>query len=179
MINAMDSSYTTAPAVIRMFPDYADTVLWLGGPIDYPLTGLSEALIAELKAWERSFYDSPNRRHAGASRGLEEKFIRTGVALAKKLTTELGSGFIIEYDAAAALKEPTRYQCPGSAANPHAAVACGLLVARRRREDAELAESARDGQLYACAPRSGAVFDPGGVLAERRHRHKPARPRKK
>lgn len=43
---------------VRMFPDYADTVLWFEGPVDYDLTGLTPDLLHDLTAWEQSYYDS-------------------------------------------------------------------------------------------------------------------------
>src|SRR5699024_821144 len=48
-------------ATIRMFPDYADTVLWFGdGPVEYSDTGLTAALIDALQRWEQTFYESRN-----------------------------------------------------------------------------------------------------------------------
>lgn len=38
------------PRTIRMFPDYAGTVLWISMPIDCEDTGLSGGLVAELQA---------------------------------------------------------------------------------------------------------------------------------
>lgn len=157
----------TGPKILRMFPDYADTVLWINDPIDYVHTGLSTALIEELNSWEQSFYDSLNRNYEFASRGLEEKHTRAGIALAQKVASEIGSDFIVEYDAAASLSEPTHYQCPGTASNKHAAASFQKLFKDVRREEKRMAKIMKNGPLYAYAPLSGQVFDPSGVLEGR------------
>ncbi|PQZ92136.1 hypothetical protein CQ018_11450 [Arthrobacter sp. MYb227] len=155
------------PHVLRMFPDYADTVLWISEPINYSQTGLSASLIEELMAWEQLFYDSLNRDHEFASRGLEDRFTRAGITLAKKIASEIGSDFIVQYDAAASLNEPIHYQCPGTASNKQAAASFQDLFTEVRREEKRMAKLIKHGSLYALAPLSGQVFDPSGVLKGR------------
>lgn len=159
------------PEIIRMFPDYADTVLWLDGPIDYEGTGLSTGLIAELQAWEKLFYDSLNRNYAFRSRGLEAKFTREGIHLAELISTEIGSGHIIEYLGAQSLNHPVLFQCPGTAANPAAAECFDDLVEDKLRSARDMQEILKDGPLYAYAPLSDSVFDPRGITGTSgRHR---------
>lgn len=171
----------TGAKILRMFPDYADTVLWINEPIDYSLTGMSAALIDELTAWEQSFYESLNRDYAFISRGLEEKFARSGVALAKKVASEIGSDFVVEYYGAVMLNEPTHYQCPGTASNKHASASFQKLFKDVRREEKRMAKLIKNGPLYAFAPLSGQVFDPSGVLEGRGKllAGKPRRPQKR
>ena len=155
------------PKIVRMFPDYADTVLWINEPIDYSRTCLSDALIEELNAWEQLFYDSLNRDYAFDSPGLEDQFTRAGISLAKKVASEIGSDFIVEYAGAASLNEPLHYSCPGTASNKQAAASFQKLFSDVRREERRMAKLITRGPLYAFAPLSGQVFDPGGVLAGR------------
>lgn len=151
------------PEIIRMFPDYADTVLWLDGPIDYGDTGLSTGLIVELQAWEQLFYDSLNRNYDFRSRGLEARFTREGIHLAELISTEIGSGHIIEYLGAQSLNHPVLFQCPGTAANPAAATCFDDLVEAKLRAARDMQEILKDEPLYAYAPLSESVFDPHGI----------------
>lgn len=153
----------TKPELIRMFPDYADTVLWIDGPVDYQDTGLSIGLIEELRTWEQLFYDSINRTHSFISRGLSERFARKGIALAKRVCSEIGSQFVIEYGGAALLGHSVHFRCPGTASNTVAAACFESLAEAKRTAAREMREVLKDGPGYAVAPQSGAVFDPQGT----------------
>ena len=155
-----------------MFPDYADTVIWVDGPVDYAETGLGAGLVEDLRAWEQSYYDGLNRNYAFRSRGLELKFIQEGVRLAKLVSSEIGSGHIVEYLGAKSLDHPELFQCRGTAANPTAAKCFDDLVEAKLRSAREMREMLKDGPFYAYAPLSGAVFDPQGVLEEPRKSRK-------
>ncbi len=147
-----------------MFPDYADTVLWVDGPVDYSETGLSAGLVDGLRAWEQSYYDGLNRDYAFRSRELELEFVQAGIHLAKLVSSEIGSRHVIEYLDAKLLKHPVFFQCPGTASNPAAAKCFDDLVEAKRQLARDLREMLKDGPYYAYAPLSGAVFDPQGVL---------------
>lgn len=41
---------------MRIYPDYAGTVLWFHEPIPYANSGLSAGLVARMKDWEESYY---------------------------------------------------------------------------------------------------------------------------
>ncbi len=47
------SEYETR--VVRIFPDYATTVIWFFFPVDYDRAGLDSELITAMSAWERSY----------------------------------------------------------------------------------------------------------------------------
>ncbi len=151
------------PEIIRMFPDYADTVLWVDGPVDYADTGLSTELVEDLQAWEQSYYDGLNRDYDFRSRGLELKFILEGVRLAKLVSAEIGSGHLVEYLGAKSLNRPALVRCPGTASNPVAAKCFDDLVEAKLQSAQDMREMLKDGPYYAYAPLSGAVFDPQGV----------------
>lgn len=42
---------------VRMFPDWAATVLWFNGPVDYEGSGRSTPQVRGLETWERTYYD--------------------------------------------------------------------------------------------------------------------------
>ena len=162
-----------------MFPDYADTVLWLGDPIDYADTGLSFALVEALQAWEQLYYDSLDGDYAFRSRGIEEKFTIEGIRLAELVSAEIGVGHIVEYDGAALIKHPVLYQCPGTASNPAAAKCFDDLVEAKLQSDLEMKEMLKEGPYYVYSPLSGAVFDPQGVLEGRSKSRKRKNKRRK
>ena len=147
-----------------MFPEYAGTVLWVDGPVDYSATRLSAELVEELQAWEQSYYDGLNRKHAFRSRGLDLKFAQEGVRLAKLVSSEIGSRHIIEYLGARRLDLPVLFKCPGTAANPAAARCFDDLMEAKLQSAQDMREMLKDGPYYAHAPLGGAVFDPQGVL---------------
>ncbi|MCU1479853.1 MAG: hypothetical protein JWQ19_639 [Subtercola sp.] len=45
--------------VVRVFPDYAETVLWFApGPVSYEESHLTDTLVAEMIEWEAAYYAS-------------------------------------------------------------------------------------------------------------------------
>ena len=150
-----------------MFPDYADSVLWVDGPVDYSETGLSAGLVEGLRAWEQSYYDALNGDYAFRSQDLEDKFTLEGIRLARLVSTEIGSGHVVEYTGAALLKHAVLFRSPGNASNPAAARCFDDLVEAKLRVAREMQEALKEGPFYAYAPLSGTEFDPQGVLEGR------------
>lgn len=92
----MNSSQEAAPSTVRLFPDYADTVLWFNEPIDYDTAKLSGTLTRELSQWERSYYDGLNRDYEWKSAVLARRFGAEGERMAQRVADELGDRFEIE-----------------------------------------------------------------------------------
>lgn len=44
------------PILVRLFSDYADSVIWAPYAIEYTDLGLDPELIAELQAWDAAYY---------------------------------------------------------------------------------------------------------------------------
>ena len=82
--------------VVRMFPDYADTVLWFDGPVDYAECGLSERLIRDLERWEQGYYDALVDLEWRTPE-LAAQFTKNGVRLAQQVARELGEDFEVEF----------------------------------------------------------------------------------
>jgi hypothetical protein len=151
--------------VVRMFPDYADTVLWFAGPVDYTECGLSERLIQDLTRWELAYCDALVDQEWRTPE-LAAQFTKDGVRLAQQVARELGESFEVEfrsYENGAGVRR-FRGKGPGS---PTATAAFGQRAAEMRDGRAQLARmkaedeaSGASGGWFAYAPKSGAVFRP-------------------
>ena len=150
----------TSTHVIRMFPDYADTVLWFDGPIHYCDSALSTPLVARLRDWERSFYDSLDRDHEFRSRARPRDFTLEGKALAGLVAAELGPGFAIEFRGQDSVAQPDMFRSEHSALNPAAATCLARIAQSALAAHCELEAAARSGPLLAQAPLSGTVSKP-------------------
>jgi hypothetical protein len=139
--------------VVRVFPDYADTVLWFApGPVSYEDACVSRALAADMAAWEARYYrildDDCSIRPT-----VREPFEAEGRALARRLSAELGDAFAVECVGDSGGHLLLRGDGPGT--NPRA------VAAFRRMADDELAVHARiqhamrDGEAFrwVAAPR--------------------------
>lgn len=107
-----------ATTVVRLFPDHARSVLWFSGPVPYEATQLDERLVADLRAWEISFYAGRTRDLAWSSPRLAVQFDVTGVRLARRLADAIGDDFEVEYFAGESRR---RVRGAGPALNPAAA----------------------------------------------------------
>lgn len=156
----MPSSPRSEHPLIRMFPDYAESVLWFGGPIPYPDTGLSSGLVEDLNAWEQRYYDALTQDFDWVSPDLAGQFTAAGNALAQRLADELGEDFVIEFRSYEPNTAAHRFSGSGAALNRQAASTMGALLAERAAE-LEFMERARtrgSGPWQAYAPMSKTTF---------------------
>ena len=161
--SAEDASLRT----IRMFPDYADTVLWISMPIDYEDTGLSEWLVAELEAWEQSYYDLLDSDFEWVTATAERTYTEEGVRLARFVAAEVGPQFVVEFSSYEVSAETVHMRSEHSAENPKAEAAFTRLFDEEEAEKREAEERRRNnpgGSWIAYAPLSGTVFDPNQGL---------------
>ena len=120
--------------VVRMFPDYAGTVLWYGGgPVDYEDAHLPAGLVADLEAWEALYYAGLDEAMEWRSRDLERAYAAQGAELARRVAEALGSAFVIKGDGGKACSD-------GPPTSPEAAAAFTALA---DEEEAEYNERAR------------------------------------
>ncbi len=83
--------------VVRMFPDYAGTVLWYGGgPVDYEDARLPAGLVADLEAWDAAYDGGLDGEMEWRSRDLEKAHAARGAELARRVAEALGSAFVIQ-----------------------------------------------------------------------------------
>ena len=83
--------------VVRLFPDYAGSVLWFPHPVDYALTRLDGGLVTDLIRWEIDYYDGLDADCRWRTPAHATAFTADGVALALRLALQLGSGFDVEF----------------------------------------------------------------------------------
>lgn len=155
-----------APIRIRIFPDYAHTVLWLFGPVNYTDAVLSPGLSADMAAWEATYCDSLDGNESWKSRSGAAQFTATGKSLAERLAAELGKDFDVEFHSYEPGSRRELFHTGAAAGNPAAAAAFHGIVAVEREERERLAAlSAEAGTgWFAYAPQSGTVFDPNNIL---------------
>lgn len=148
-------------SVVRLFPDYANTVLWfVVGPVRYSECALSLTLVQELQDWEQSYYVGLTPEFAWRSPEQAEKFVAEGERLAQLVAHELGSEFEIEFG-------ERRFHSRSAAGNPNAATAFRDLDTRYRAERERVDRQSRDTPAgdrvagwYAQIPGGGQVFLP-------------------
>lgn len=113
----------TASSVVRLFPDYAGTVLWVPHPVAYDSTALDAGLVTDLIRWEIEYYDALDADFAWRSPAVASAFTAAGVGLALRLAVQLGSGFDIEFASYEAGVATRRFRSDFAADNPRAAAA--------------------------------------------------------
>ncbi|WP_342025035.1 hypothetical protein AAE021_07740 [Arthrobacter citreus] len=149
------------PSVIRLFPGWANSPVWIpGGPVDLEDSLLTRELIEDLLAWETRYYDSsPQNSHSGNtgshSGAQGRQHLADGKDLAKRLAAEVGDSFAVTFESG--LEEHHVARSGDSATNPAAA----RFFAKEFEEAAAEEERLRAaGPLHAYAPLSGKTFGP-------------------
>jgi hypothetical protein len=151
---------TNRPPVIRLFPDHADTVLWLGEPVDYSDTALAAQLVAALRAWELAYYESLDEDQAFRTKAHARAYTAAGNRLAGLLAAEVGSGLAVEFRSYEKWSRPRYFHSPMDAANPASAACFAALCEAEQARALERASVAEDGGLRAVAPLSGTELEP-------------------
>ncbi|HRO31757.1 hypothetical protein [Citricoccus sp.] len=151
--------------VVRMFPDYADTVLWFGGPVPYDESGLTDGLVRELEDWEQSYYDSLTPDEDWKSAELARQFTAEGNRLAQRVADELGDGYQVQFSTYETGVPPRRFRGTRPVLNPRATAAFGeleaaLIAERKRSDNAASAPDGDNSEWFAIAPLTGAIFKP-------------------
>lgn len=160
-----DDEYLTR--VVRMFPGWADTVIWFHGPVPYAQAGLADAVVAELVEWERSYYRGILPEYHWSSPELAHEFALEGIRLAEILADHLGTDFEVELRSHVEGVQKRRFGSVAAALSPDASSALHRIAdaaaAERERIRRDAAEATRRGEvLYfaAYAPLSGETFRP-------------------
>lgn len=138
---------------VRMFPDYAGSVLWFGGPVSYEDSGLTQQLIRALPLWEECYYLSMTQDFEWVSAEAAHRFTAEGNRLAECVADELGERYDVEF-ASYEDDVPARiFRASGPARNAEAVAAFDTLAATL--------QTGGDGSgWYAWAPLSDTSFGP-------------------
>lgn len=160
-----DEPYPYATTIVRIFPDYAGSVVWFSDPVPYEESALSSELVERLTAWEASYYaalDDDLRWRPTAS--LHE-FSATGLELARAVSAEIGPEFEVQYASFEQRSASAELRSEHPATNPAARDAFAARAARARADwaktRARLAATPADsrGGWYAIGP-GGAILRP-------------------
>lgn len=147
------SEYATT--VVRLFPDYAESVIWFSGPVAYEQTRLDADLVADLRAWDASYYAGLTD-HEWSSPELAARHLRAGARLARRVADQIGDAFEVEHDLGSTHR---RVRAAGPACNPAAAAAFHEMAERARAEWAALREvvehARRSGETLAWSAEPG------------------------
>lgn len=101
MAHRPPAPHTYATSVVRLFPGWADSVVWFPSPVAYADTHLDASLVADLVEWERSFYAGLGPDLSWPSPQLEADFLAVGARLARRLADQIGDEFQVQHDTAA------------------------------------------------------------------------------
>ena len=150
--------------VVRLFYDYTSSVVWFPYPIGYDESGLSAALVADLKAWGLLHDEGLDSEQMWRSPELAAQAARECEQLAHRLGDELGSTFEIEFSV---FTPPKRiYRSAEAPTNPAAAAVFAAWADAARAENARLARAAAErrggeirGRWFAVMP-DGTRFKP-------------------
>ncbi len=148
-----EKSAAATREAIRVFPDYADTVIWYRGPVPYEDTRLSEGLVADMEDWEANYHASLDESYSFESRRAESDHITRGLEIAMALSEEIGDILPVEADAIGGLK--TRLLTPGMGTNPEARASFAEMRTEAKQEDARIAAMLRSGAKFDLRPYSG------------------------
>ncbi|MBF4992704.1 hypothetical protein ITX31_01075 [Arthrobacter gandavensis] len=151
---------------IRLFPDYAGTVLWLGDPIGYEATGLDAGLISSLQAWEESYYRSLTPDFQWISPEAARQFTAEGNRLAQLLANELGEDYEISFNSYEDGVPHRVFQSSGTKPNSSAVAAFNTLAAARQARQtaspgtSESRPAGKDDGWFAWSPLADSAFPP-------------------
>ncbi|MBO1738810.1 hypothetical protein [Leifsonia sp. TF02-11] len=91
---ASDDDYS----VIRVFPDYAESVMWfIIGTVSYRESCISDTLRHDMEAWENHYYEAMGNDLVWRSREDEKYHAAEGRRLAEALSVEVGHALEVEY----------------------------------------------------------------------------------
>lgn len=142
------SEYATS--VVRLFPDHAGSVIWFRSPVPYEETRLDPRLIADLRAWDASYYAGLTSSDEWRTPEVGTRFHAAGARLARRLADQIGDDFQVEHDLG---ESHRRVRAAGPARNPAAAAAFQRLADAAREEWARLRQvvdqAAKDGNTLA------------------------------
>lgn len=135
-----DEPFPYATRIVRVFPDYAGSVIWFSDPVPYEESRLSAGLVARLAAWEATYYSGLNDAFEWRSGEILRRFSCDGLELAREVSVEIGFEFEVEYRSFEDRNAVAQLRSGQPASNPDAHAA---FAARAREAQEEWAALAR------------------------------------
>lgn len=129
---------------MRLFPDYADTVIWFApGPVPYEETGISPELVADMEVWEQRYYDGLTDEFEWSSAAAEQLHAEDALRIATALTHELGDAFEVEVFGVG--EDTIRMRGTGDGTNAAAVRAFRSIAQSAAEDEARFAETSGSG----------------------------------
>ncbi|GAA3209567.1 hypothetical protein [Microbacterium terregens] len=89
--------YKYATRIVRVFHDYAESVIWFPDPVLYEDSRLTTDLVDGLRSWDAQYYSELTDDFRWRSLDALHSFNRDGLELARRVAVEIGSSFGVEY----------------------------------------------------------------------------------
>lgn len=162
MGSSQDSEYIT----VNLFPDDTGVTVWLGDPVGYEESGLTQGQVDDLLHWSKFYFDSLNEDQELKEPNLARQFTKMGNLLAQRLADELGSEHEVALMAYDNSVPSSKFRAAGAASNPRAAAAFVKLNTTIQEEAAQMLrqfeKSGAKGSFgwFSYAPLSGSVVEP-------------------
>ncbi len=137
MTRGFGSASEYATSVVRLFSDYADSVIWFSGPVAYEDTWLEHDLVADLRSWDATYYAGLTSDHEWRSPDAACRYHRAGARLARRVAEQIGDDFQVQYDQGDTHR---RARAAGRARNEQAASAFHEMAEQARVEWARMRE---------------------------------------
>ena len=135
-------------SVVRVFPDYADTVLWFApGPVSYEDAHLSPELTRDMQAWEEFFYansDGLGTWHTFSAKTYDAE----GLRLCERLADEVGDVVGVEYRSDRKGVKKVLLRGVGHGTNSEARAAFEAMIQESERQDAYFAQLRAEGHTF-------------------------------
>lgn len=141
---AFEDASRALRSAVRIFPDYAGTVIWFTeGPVDYAESGVSRELVEAMEAWESDFYRGIDDYQRWVSAAAQRDHAIRGVEIARRFSAEIGD--IVDVEVADPRGGELRMQAAGAGTNPAAVAAFRAMIERSETDEREWAARIRSG----------------------------------
>lgn len=133
--------------VIRIFPDYAESVIWFAiGPVSYNDAKISSQLRSDMEAWEDFYYAAQTEDFRWRRPEGREWFNAEGRRLAERLAGEVGSRF--EVEVRVYRNKKVRVNSKAEPTNPEAAEAFETIARELREFEERIERETRAGSNF-------------------------------
>lgn len=140
---ASDDEYS----LIRIFPDFADSVIWFViGTVSYEESRVSADLRRDMEAWQAHYEETMGNTFVWRSREDHAYHAAEGRRLAERLAAEVGQDFKVEYFDVRDRKVQVRSSRP--ATNKAAAQALSTVATSHREFDERIEREAEEGASF-------------------------------
>lgn len=137
MTRGLGSASEYATSVVRLFSDYADSVICFSGPVAYEDTRLEHDLVVDLRSWDATYYAGLTFDDEWRSPDLAGRYYRAGARLARRVAEQTDDDFQVQYDQGDTHR---RVRAAGPARNEEAASAFHDMAEHARAECAQMRE---------------------------------------